>query len=466
MTSALSILYKDKMQEIQEKYDVIVVGLGITGMSCVRYLSRNFSKLAVVDSRHEPPQLNTLHSEFPEIPVFLGEYDQNLFSSTEMLIVSPGVPLSNSVIQKAMEKGVDISGDIEIFLEKAIAPVIAITGSNGKSTVAKLISEMISASGRRVLLGGNIGTPALSLLEFDVPDFYVLELSSFQLELIKHIDAIVSIVLNVSEDHMDRYRNFQEYFLAKKKIFMGNGIKVINLDDTVVQSMVDIDDNVISFTHNAPDDGTFGIMLFDDVEWICFGKQKIIKVSDIRIRGRHNILNSLAGLALGHAIGLDFMHMVETLKRFKGLPHRCEAIANIDGVDWIDDSKGTNPGATCAAVEGLANGKNIILIAGGDAKGADLSSLGLSVKERVHTAILIGKDALKLEQVISDNCKIIHATSLEAAVKTAKQLASSGDTVLLSPACSSLDMFTDYTERGEEFTRHVKQLEKNGGSGL
>jgi len=466
MNSALSILYKDNMREIQEKYDAIVVGLGITGMSCVRYLSRNLLKLAVVDSRNEPPQFKTLRSEFPEIPVFLGEFDQNLFSSTEKLIVSPGVPLSNPVIQKVMEKGVEISGDIELFLEKAKAPVIAITGSNGKSTVAMLISEMISASGKKVLLGGNIGTPALSLLEFDVPDYYVLELSSFQLESTQHINAIVSSVLNISEDHMDRYKNFQEYLLAKKKIFMGDGIKVINLDDAVIKSMVNIDDNIIYFTQNEPDGGTFGIRIIDDVDWICFGNQKIISVSEIGIKGRHNILNSLASLALGHAIGLEFLHMAEALKQYKGLPHRCEFIANIDGVDWVNDSKGTNPGATCAAVEGLAKGENIVLIAGGDAKEADLSSLGLSLKGRVHTAILIGKDALKLEQVISDNCTVIHAISLEAAVKTAKKLSSSGDTVLLSPACSSLDMFTDYTERGEEFIRNVKQLEKNGGTEL
>jgi len=225
MKSALSILYKDNMQEIQEKYDAIVVGLGITGMSCVRYLSRDLLKLAVVDSRNEPPQYKTLLSEFPEIPVFLGEFDQNLFRSTEKLIVSPGVPLSNPVIQKAMRKGVNVSGDIELFLEKAKAPVIAITGSNGKSTVAMLISEMISASGRRVLLGGNIGTPALSLLDFDVPDYYVLELSSFQLEATQHINAIVSSVLNISEDHMDRYRNYQEYFLAKRKYLWVTGLK-------------------------------------------------------------------------------------------------------------------------------------------------------------------------------------------------------------------------------------------------
>ncbi|NNE38513.1 MAG: UDP-N-acetylmuramoyl-L-alanine--D-glutamate ligase [Gammaproteobacteria bacterium] len=463
MLSAIRVTYREEMQEIQKKFDAIVIGLGMTGMSFVRHLSEKTTRLGVVDTRHNPPQLDTLLKEYPDIPFIAGKFDQDLLSSADLLLVSPGVTLSSPAIQAAIHSGAAISGDIELFLNEAQAPVIAVTGSNGKSTVAKLVSEMIAGSGRKVLLGGNYGVPALALLESDVPDFYVLELSSFQLETLNNVNIAVSTILNISEDHMDRYRNFQEYVSVKGKIFKGEGIKIINLDDPVVCNLVRTDDNVISFTHEKPEEGSFGVCQVGDIEWICFGNQRILKVSELQITGRHNLTNSLASLALGNAIGLEIESMAESLKQFKGLPHRCETVLKLNNVEWINDSKATNPGATCAAVQGLANGENIILIAGGDAKNADLSSLSDMVKDRVHSAILIGKDADIVERAISSQCNIYHAMSLAAAVNTAHRIASSGDIVLLSPACSSLDMFADYMERGDKFTICVRQLSDNTG---
>ncbi len=464
MLSAISVSDREQMQKIQKQFDAIVVGLGITGMSLIRHLSNKVTRLAVVDTRNDPPQLETLMKEFPTIPFISGEFDQDLLCASQTLYISPGVPLSLPAIRAAIDSGVAISGDIELFLNQVQAPVIAVTGSNGKSTVVKLVTEMITASGKKALLGGNYGVSALELLEANIPDFYVLELSSFQLESLKNVNVAISTILNISEDHMDRYYDFHEYVNAKKKIFMGDGIKVINLDDPTVTNLVSVDDNVIGFNHQSPDEGSFGVCEIGDIEWICFGKQRLMKVSELQITGRHNLTNSLASLALGHAIGLDADSMANSLKQFKGLPHRCEMVLELNNVVWINDSKGTNPGATCAAVQGLAEGEDIVLIAGGDAKGADLSSLGEAMKGRVHSAILIGKDARIVEQAISSLCKIYHATSLEGAVHTAHQLARTGDKVLLSPACSSLDMFKNYVERGERFSSIVRQLAANRGS--
>ncbi len=462
MLSAIRVTCREEMGKIQNKFDAIVIGLGITGMSCVRYLADKVSKLAVVDTRQTPPQLDVLVKEFPDIPFISGEFDPNLLCSSKVLYLSPGVPLSSSALQVAMDSGVSVSSDIELFLNAAKSPVIAVTGSNGKSTVAKLISEMISGSGKQVLLGGNYGVPALELLTPSAPDFYVLELSSFQLETLNEINVAASTILNISEDHMDRYPSVQEYVNAKKKIFMGNGVKVINLDDPVVCKTVNENDKVLGFGLNEPQEGNFGVCNVDGIEWMCFGSKKILPVSELQITGRHNLSNSLASLALGNAIGLELDAMADSLKKFKGLPHRCERVININNVEWINDSKGTNPGATYAAIQGLAEGENIVLIAGGDSKGADLACLGDAVQGRVHSAILIGKDARRLEQAISARCQVYHATSLQGAVNTASQIARPGDKVLLSPACASLDMFENYADRGEKFSGFVRQLAGKG----
>ena len=446
------------MQETNNKYDALIIGLGKTGLSCANYLSRLGKSFAVVDSRNDPPELNNLKQFYPDVPFHLGQFDRNLFCTAKSLIVSPGVTILDPAILYAVQHGVELIGDIELFVKEAQAPIIAITGSNGKSTVATLITEMIKEAGQKVELGGNIGTPSLSLLDMDLPDFYVLELSSFQLELVKSMDAVVSVVLNISVDHMDRYKDMNEYIEAKKKIFMGSGCMVINYDDNSVSGMIIHDRKLIGYSLHSPMQGDFGIREIDGSEWLCYGKDSIISVSELSIKGRHNASNSLAALALGKSIGLQTDPMISVLKNFNGLPHRCEWITSINNIDWINDSKGTNPGASSAAIEGLSDGNNLVLIAGGDGKGADFTSLANSASGRVHTAILLGRDANRIAAALTDNIKIYHATSIEGAVSVAAQIAVEGDKVLMSPACASLDMYTDYQQRGQLFREAVMRL--------
>jgi UDP-N-acetylmuramoylalanine--D-glutamate ligase len=460
---AMNFVNEDVMTETENKFDFIIVGLGKTGISCIRYLSDKRLRLAVVDNRELPPELETVNTQYPDVPVYLGVFDQNLLASARSLIVSPGVTLSEQAIQYAMNSGVEIIGDIELFARQAKAPIIAVTGSNGKSTVATLITEMINAAGITVELGGNIGIPALSLLDKPQPGFYVLEMSSFQLESVKSLNAIVSVVLNISVDHMDRYKSLNDYVRAKQKIYMGHGCMIINNDDEYVSSMFNKSRKTLTFTLHEPIEKQFGIRMINNEGWICYGTEKILSISNLHIKGKHNIANALAALAMGKAIGLEDGPMVAALEKFKGLPHRCEWIATINGIDWVNDSKGTNPGATCAAIEGLAEGKNIILIAGGDGKGADFTSLARSALGRVHTAILIGRDANRIAAVLDESTSVNHVTSMEAAVSLAARLAKDGDLVLLSPACASLDMFNDYQERGMVFRDAVLRLNHEDG---
>jgi len=452
------------MQETNNKYDSIIIGLGKTGLSCVNYLSRLGQSFAVIDSRNDPPDLNNLKQFYPDVPFHLGQFDPNLLCTAKSLIVSPGVSIFEPAIQYAVQHGVELIGDIELFVKEAQAPIIAVTGSNGKSTVATLITEMIKEAGQKVELGGNIGKPALSLLNKSHPDFYVLELSSFQLELVNSLDAVVSVVLNISVDHMDRYKDMNEYIGAKKKIYMGSGCMVINYDDKCVSRMINHDRKFIGYLLNNPKHGDFGIRVIDGSEWLCYGKEPIISASELCIKGRHNISNALAALALGKSIGLQTDPMASVLKNFNGLPHRCEWIATINNIDWINDSKGTNPGASSAAIEGLCDGNNLVLIAGGDGKGADFTSLAKSASGRVHTAILLGRDAYRIAAALTDNIKIYHATSIEGAVSLAAQLASEGDKVLMSPACASLDMYTDYQQRGRLFREAITRLKEGDKS--
>jgi UDP-N-acetylmuramoylalanine--D-glutamate ligase len=458
--SVCKLIDTKNMFDKQISYDVLIIGLGKTGMSCLRYLSRKDLSLAVADNRNTPPELKVLKDEFSELPVYLGEFDPMLFRCAKLIILSPGVSIFDPAIQYAIDNGVEVIGDIELFVRNTTAPIIAITGSNGKSTVATLITEMISASGVKVELGGNIGTPALSLLERSQPEFYVLELSSFQLETVQSLNAVVSVILNVSNDHMDRYETIDDYVSDKKKIYSGSGCIAINKDDNFIYSIVNKNRKIISYSFDSPNGDEVGIRLIDDVEWICFGNQKILSLKDILIKGRHNVYNVLAALALGFSIGLEIESMVTAIKLFKGLPHRCELLTTFNNVEWINDSKGTNPGATCAAIEGVAKDNNIVLIAGGDSKCAEFSSLAKSVIGRVHTVILIGIDANRIASVLDNTINIYHATSMDGAVSLAMKLARNGDSVLLSPACASIDMFSDYQERGTVFKQAVLKIQK------
>jgi UDP-N-acetylmuramoylalanine--D-glutamate ligase len=436
----------------------LIVGLGKTGLSVARYLSRQGVEVAVVDSRERPPELAAMRASLPDdVALFLGGFDEAAFARAGQLVVSPGVSVDEPPIAAAAARGVPVIGDIELFARMARAPVIAITGSNGKSTVTMLVSAMAQHAGRDVRTGGNIGTPALDLLQDVEPDLYVLELSSFQLETTHSLRAAASVVLNVSADHMDRYPHMDAYTRAKQTIYRHAGVQVVNRDDALVSGLVDPQRPCITYTTGAPAEATeFGVLEHHGEPWLAQGSQPVMPVADIRMAGKHNVSNALAALALGSAAGLDPQAMVAALAEFPGLPHRMQPVAERNGVHWYNDSKGTNVGATLAAI-GSVDG-NVVLIAGGDAKGADLTPLREGMQRQGRAAVLIGKDAPRLEQVLQGVVPLAMASKMTDAVRLAGELAQAGDSVLLSPACASTDMFRNFEERGEVFSQAVREL--------
>ena len=439
----------------------LIVGLGKTGLSCVRYLSGQGREIAVADSRLQPPGLDELKVGWPDVPVYLGEFDEELFAGFNELIVSPGISIAEPAIAGAAARGARIRGDIDLFADAADAadaPIIAITGSNGKTTVTTLVGEMARAAGRNVQVGGNIGTPALDLLDQGA-DLYVLELSSFQLETTEELGALAATVLNVSDDHMDRYPDKMAYFQAKQRIYRGCKNAIVNLDDALSTPMARDTLRFLCFGFNRVNPETFSTRDDDQGTWITWGLDNLLLASELQLMGRHNISNVMAALALGHAAGLAMEPMLEVARSFRGLPHRCEFVRNLNGVDYINDSKGTNVGATVAAIESLVpdSGK-VILIAGGDGKGADFQPLAEPVAACCRALVLIGRDAGKISEAVGASVPQYRATSLQEAVSLARQAAEPGDRVLLSPACASFDMFRDYNDRGEQFRALVEGL--------
>ncbi|WP_183580816.1 UDP-N-acetylmuramoyl-L-alanine--D-glutamate ligase [Marinobacter nauticus] len=436
----------------------LIVGLGKTGLSCVRYLSGQGREIAVADSRLQPPGLDELKAGWPDVPVYLGEFDEDLFAGFNELVVSPGISIAEPAIAGAAARGARIRGDIDLFADAADAPIIAITGSNGKTTVTTLVGEMARAAGRNVQVGGNIGTPALDLLDQGA-DLYVLELSSFQLETTEELGALAATVLNVSDDHMDRYPDKMAYFQAKQRIYRGCKNAIVNLDDALSTPMARDTLRFLCFGFNRVNPETFSTRDDDQGTWITWGLDNLLLASELQLMGRHNISNVMAALALGHAAGLAMEPMLEVARSFRGLPHRCEFVRNLNGVDYINDSKGTNVGATVAAIESLVpdSGK-VILIAGGDGKGADFQPLAEPVAACCRALVLIGRDAGKISEAVGVSVPQYRATSLQEAVSLARQAAEPGDRVLLSPACASFDMFRDYNDRGEQFRALVEGL--------
>lgn len=447
------------MNETNLHYDVVIVGLGKTGLSCVRYLIKQGLSIAVTDSRDEPPQLSTLNNEFESIPVYLGKISSEVLLASDKIILSPGVSLENESVKQAIEHGIPVFGDIELFCQHAKAPIIAISGSNGKSTVTTLVAEMTRQAGIKTCVGGNLGTPALELLNESVPELYVLELSSFQLETTFSLNAHASVVLNVSPDHMDRYANLAEYIGAKNKIYSGNGLMVINQDDEVVNVMTDDSRQTITFSLSKPDGNNFGLIEDKGEIFLCQGDKKIIKQKELGIKGEHNIANALAAMALASSVKVSVNTMIETLKSFTGLDHRCQMVKTINNVSWYNDSKATNVGACIASIKGLCELGNIILIAGGDSKGADLSSLLSVAKQYVKKVLLMGVDANKLAEIFGSEVPHEFVSNMDEAVNLANQISEVGDLVLLAPACASLDMYENYQQRGDEFVSAVNALE-------
>lgn len=434
----------------------VVVGLGRTGLSCVRFLVRQGRPVVVVDSRAEPPGLDELRRDFPAVACHLGGFDAELFRTAAELVVSPGVAWDEPALVTAREAGTVVMGDIELFARHARAPVVAITGSNGKSTVTSLVGAMAATAGREVRVGGNIGTPALDLIGPGEPDLYVLELSSFQLEATTSLDAAAAVVLNVSDDHLDRHGTLDHYAAVKAAVYHGTGTMILNLDDPMVAAMRVPGRRVVSFGIDT-DAGDYRLLDRDGTTWLACRGEPLLAVSEMRIAGRHNRSNALAALALGEAAGLPMPAMLTALREFPGLEHRCQWVAEKGGIAFYNDSKGTNVGATLAALQGMP-GEKVVLIAGGLGKGADFAPLRSAVAARARGVVLIGRDARLIETALAGAVPLLHAAGMEAAVAAAASIARPGDSVLLSPACASFDMFTGYAQRGEAFVAAVHEV--------
>ncbi|MCK5869939.1 UDP-N-acetylmuramoyl-L-alanine--D-glutamate ligase [Methylococcaceae bacterium CS1] len=440
----------------KESSKVVVVGLGLTGLSVAYFLDSLGLQFAIVDSRKKPPFNDELLAKVPDVAVFTDGFDQAVFDVASHIIVSPGVSMDEPMIQQAIANGVRPLSDIDLFACSVSEQVVAITGSNGKSTVTTLLGDMAIAAGKRVAVGGNLGTPALNLLNKDA-ELYVLELSSFQLERTSQLTAVAATVLNISEDHLDRYANLDAYIAQKNKVYAGNGVMLVNLDCPYATKVQQTNRNVLTFGFKEKAD--YSVVETAEGKSLAFHERAIFPVNELLINGVHNQANAMAALALGSTIGLPEQVMCDVLRIYKGLEHRVQFVANINGVSWINDSKATNVGACVAALKGYKD-STVVLIAGGDAKAADMSDLVPLLKEKVKTLLLIGKDSQRIEQAVNGCIPVFDVGTLKKAVQKASKIAQPGDTVLLSPACASLDQFANYKDRGEQFVTEVKGLKQ------
>ena len=434
----------------------VVMGLGRTGLSCARFLSAQGESVTVVDSRSRPPAAAAAAKEVPAARLCVGGFDTDLLDNADRVIVSPGVALDEPFVREARRRDIPVYGDIELFARATTSPVIAITGSNGKSTVVTMVRDALRKAGNSALAGGNLGPPALDLLSEDPAEFYVLELSSFQLERTHTLAPAAAIVLNVSPDHLDRHNDVVDYARTKSLVYRNATIAVVNRDDAVVKAMRPDAVKVISFGLDAPGDGDFGAITDPDDSddlWLAHGTRRLMSVSELNVPGRHNIANALATFAICNAVGVSGERVVAALKSFTGLPHRTQQIAELGGIKFVNDSKATNVGAASAAIRGLEG--PLVLIAGGDGKGADFSVLAQALAGKARAAVLIGRDAPLMQSVLENVCETRRASSMADAVTIASELAQPGDMVLLSPACASQDMFEDFAARGVAFVHAV-----------
>lgn len=434
----------------------LVVGLGATGLSIARYLKRKDANAIFYDSREEPPGIEELEEIFPDAEVQLG--NDKLAKSVKRIIASPGVPDSHPLIGKARKKKLEIVSDIELFAREATRPFVAVTGSNGKSTVTTLLYHMCRADGRKTLAGGNLGEPALDLLAEETPDIYVLELSSFQLQRTSTLPAEVALLLNISPDHLDWHADEAEYREAKYRVFKDARAAVFNRADQEAAKRSAHCGRAVSFGFDAPEEGQYGLRSDEGESYLACGDVLLLAVRELALYGIHNQLNALAALAAGDLIGLDRAAMLQVLVEFPGLPHRMQFVARIGGVDYINDSKATNVAAAIASIESVDG--MLVLIAGGDGKGGDFSELAEAVEGKLRGAVLIGKDAEKIARALDTVMPVHFAENMESAVHMAASCAESDDTVLLAPACASLDQYKNYMARGDAFVEAVEGIRR------
>lgn len=441
----------------QQRGRAIVVGLGRTGFSCARYLQSRGLDFAVTDSRPSPPESAALDQLAPDVDVRFGAFDETLLQGAAQVIASPGVSLREPFLISAAARGIPIIGDIELFVREAKAPIAAVTGTNGKSTVTTLVGLMANAAGRRAIAGGNLGRPALDLLDDPVPELYVLELSSFQLETTSSLHAAAAAVLNVTPDHMDRYQTIEEYAAAKARIFQNCDTAVVNMDDIAVRTMHFQSSRVLGFSLHADPAADYYVHSQGDDVILMRTRERLIAMSELKIAGLHNAANALASLAMCEALGLSRPACLQALRDFPGLPHRSQWVADVNGVRYVDDSKGTNVGATLAAVAGMPG--SLVVIAGGQGKGQDFKPLAQAFRGKVRHVVLLGQDAKQLDAALQGVATTQFAKDMNEAVQLAASAARNGETVLLSPACASLDMFRDYSHRGDVFAAAVRGLQ-------
>ena len=434
----------------------LVIGIGLTGLSCIRYLIARGETVAAIDSRSSPPELEQLKQEFPQVPYTVGSFDSPLMAQAAELIVSPGVSLQEPAIAQRIAKGIPAIGDVELFARAVQKPVIAITGSNGKTTVTSLVGKMVADAGYAVEVCGNIGQPVLTAISKPLPDFYVTELSSFQLDTTYSLKPLTAVVLNVCQDHMDRYESYEDYCQAKRRVYRDCRYPVVNAEEPEIWQNLHFANPPLPFSLQPLDQG-FSLREHAGEFYLALGPQLLLPVKAMQFTQRYEFQNALAALALGSAAGLPMESMLKTLRNFRGLPHRCQIVGEFGGIRWYDDSKGTNAGATIAALLslGLAKTGRLFLIAGGDSKKADLSSLFAPVTRFVDQLILLGQDAPLFQDLLQGQLPITRVNSMQEAVLFAAKSAQPGDIVLLSPACASLDMFRNYAHRGEVFVQAI-----------
>jgi len=432
----------------------LVLGLGVTGLSIARYLRRNDRDATFIDSRDEPPGIEELSDVWPDADIILGK--ATLPRGINRIIVSPGIADSHELLKKARKKKLEIVSDIEIFAREAKAPFVAITGSNGKSTVTTLLYHMCCADDRKALAGGNLGEPALDLLDADKPDVYVLELSSFQLQRTQELPAEVAVLLNVSPDHLDWHTDEAEYRESKYRVYREARAAVVNRADDEAAGFVRDIENVISFGLDAPGDGQYGVRRDDEIEYLVRGDMLLLATTDMAMVGLHNQANALAAMAAGELLGLEMPAMLQVLSEFPGLPHRMQFVARKGAVDYINDSKATNVAAAVASINSI-NG-TVILVAGGEGKGGDFAELATALEGKLRAAVLIGKDAENIARAIDTVMPVYFAQDMDDAVGQAAVYAESDDTVLLAPACASFDQYDNYGARGDAFCNAVEAL--------
>jgi len=459
----------------------LIIGMGQTGLSCARFLTAKGLSFDLCDTREALPNQADIESEFSQSQIFNGALNGDLLAQYQELIVSPGIAIAEPAIAFAKQKGSRVRGDVDIFAEYVTKPVIGITGSNGKSTVTTLVGEILAAAGHKPAVCGNIGIPVLDVLLNDENfNCYVVELSSFQLETTHHLAAEAACVLNLSEDHMDRYDSMLAYHQAKHRIFQGCRSIVTNREDSLTQPLVSDSMPKKSFGLQMAENPVAAknqysiaqIKTADNqsAESLMFEQQSIFPVAELKIKGRHNQMNALAAIALVESMPATFSiskdQLQQVLSDFTGLPHRCAWVAEQEGIEYFNDSKGTNVGSTLAAIEGLAssNEKNIILVAGGVGKDQDFEPLADACQKSVRQAVLFGRDAKLIADRLDAVCDLNIVDTLEQALVQAQQVATQGDIILFSPACASFDQFDSYVKRGEAFEQWVATMIQSRGN--